>query len=42
MKRTSQLHILLVEDNRADIWLLRKILHKSMPSCQLNLMCNSL
>jgi two-component system, chemotaxis family, response regulator Rcp1 len=36
VKLTSQLHILLVEDNRADIWLLREILRKSMPSCQLS------
>jgi two-component system, chemotaxis family, response regulator Rcp1 len=36
MKLTSQLHILLVEDNRADAWLLREALRESVPSCQLS------
>ena len=36
MKLTSQLHILLVEDNRADAWLVRETLRKSVPSYQLS------
>jgi chemotaxis family two-component system response regulator Rcp1 len=36
MKLTSQLHILLAEDNRADAWLLRETLRQHVPSCQLS------
>jgi hypothetical protein len=35
MELTSQLQILLVEDNRADTHLLRETLRKHIPSCQL-------
>jgi two-component system, chemotaxis family, response regulator Rcp1 len=36
MDLTSQFHLLLVEDNRADAWLMRETLRERVPSCQLS------
>jgi two-component system, chemotaxis family, response regulator Rcp1 len=36
MDLTSQFHLLLVEDNRADARLLRETLRERVPSCQLS------
>ena len=36
MELTSQLQILLVEDNRGDAWLVRETLRQHVPSCQLS------